>query len=255
MRTIDLNADVGEGLATDAELISLVTSANIACGGHAGDENAIHDSVIAAIEGGVAIGAHPGHADRQHFGRREIAVTPGALAALVDEQIETLHFYAFTLTGWTLKYLKLHGALYHQTGRDRSLADAVIAAASRYTFGPLPILGQAGSALEAAAKDAGLPFFAEAFADRAYRDDGTLAPRSLPGAVLTDEAAVVAQAVRLARDGVAVALSGKEIPMRSDSICLHGDGENAVPLARAVRAALEAEGITLRAFTTQGDTE
>jgi UPF0271 protein len=117
-------------------------------------------------------------------------------------------------------------------------------------MGALPILGQAGSALETAAKDAGVPFYAEAFADRAYLDDGTLAPRSLPGAVLNGEASVVAQAVRLARDGVVTSLSGKEIPVRCDSICLHGDGANAVALARAVRVAIEAEGITLRAFTS-----
>jgi UPF0271 protein len=249
MNKIDLNADVGEGLATDAELIPLVTSANIACGGHAGDDETMSDAIVAAYSAGTVIGVHPGYCDRANFGRVELSVTATEVLIVVAEQITHLGAVARS-HDQALSYLKLHGALYHQAGRDRSLADAVVTIASRHTFGPLPILGQAGTALEAAANDAGLPFFAEAFADRAYLDDGSLAPRSLPGAVLTDEAAVVAQAVQLARDGVAISLSGKEVAVRCDSICLHGDGANAVALARAVRAALEAEGITLRAFTS-----
>jgi UPF0271 protein len=249
MNTIDLNADVGEGLATDAELIPLVTSANIACGGHAGDDHTMSDAIVAAYSAGAAIGAHPGYPDRENFGRRELLVSPSEVEQFVTEQISRINAIA-NRHGQDLSYLKLHGALYHQAGRDRALAEAVVAAASRHAATPLPILGQAGSALEAAAKDAGVPFYPEAFADRAYLDDGSLAPRSLPGAVLTDEAAVVAQAVRLARDGVAVSLGGKEIPVRCDSICLHGDGTNAVALARAVRAAIEAEGIALRAFAS-----
>ena len=247
MKTIDLNADVGEGLATDAELISLVTSANIACGGHAGDDHSMSDAIVAAYSAGAAIGAHPGHPDRDHFGRRELPVTPSEVEKVVTEQVQRLNAIA-SRHGQDISYLKLHGALYHQAGRDPALAQAVVAGASRNTFGPLSILGQASSALEAAARDAGLSFFAEAFADRAYLDDGTLAPRSFRGAVLTDEAAVVAQAVRLARDGVVVSLSGKEIPVRCDSLCLHGDGANAVALARAARSAIEAEGMVLRAF-------
>jgi UPF0271 protein len=249
MKTIDLNADVGEGLATDAELIPLVTSANIACGGHAGDTGTMYNTAANAFDERIAMGAHPGHVDPENFGRRELPITASELHHLLLEQLDAITFATTTL-GEFVKYLKLHGALYHQAGRDAELARAVVAAALQYENGPLPILGQAGSALEAAAKEAGLPFYAEAFADRAYLDDGSLAPRSLPGAVVTDEAAVVAQAVRLARDGVAVSLSGKEIPVRCDSICLHGDGANAVPLARTVRAALEAEGIALRAFAS-----
>lgn len=249
MKTIDLNADVGEGLATDAELIPLVSSANIACGGHAGDDHTMSDAIVAAYSAGAAIGAHPGHRDRENFGRIELAVTAAETIDIVSEQISQLGAVA-RHHDQELSYLKLHGALYHQAGRDFELARAVVAAALQYENGPLPILGQAGSALEAAAKDGGLPFFAEAFADRAYLDDGTLAPRSLPGAVLTDETEVVAQAVRLARDSVAVSLNGREIPVRCDSICLHGDGANAVALARAVRSALEAVGIKLRAFTS-----
>lgn len=249
MKSIDLNADVGEGLATDAELIPLVTSANIACGGHAGDDETMSDAIVAAYSAGAAIGAHPGYCDRENFGRAELAVTAAEVLFVVAEQITHLGAVARN-HDQALSYLKLHGALYHQAGRDRSLADAVVTIASRHTFGPLPILGPAGSALEAAAKNANLPFFAEAFADRAYLDDGSLAPRSLAGAVLTNEIAVIAQALRLAHDSIAVSIDGKEIPVRCDSICLHGDGANAVTLARAVRAALEAEGITLRAFTS-----
>jgi UPF0271 protein len=249
MKTIDLNADVGEGHATDAELIPLVTSANIACGGHAGDDHTMSDAIVAAYSAGAAIGAHPGSPDRENFGRHELQFTSSAVKQFVSEQVARLSAIA-NRHGQDISYLKLHGALYHQAGRDRALAEAVVAVASRHVATPLPILGQAGSALEAAAKDIGLQFYAEAFADRAYLDDGTLAPRSLPGAVLTDEAAVVAQAVRLARVGVAVSLGGKEIPVRCDSICLHGDGANAVALARAVRAAIEAEGIALRAFAS-----
>lgn len=249
MKTIDLNADVGEGLATDAELIPLVTSANIACGGHAGDDHSMAEAIVAAYSAGAAIGAHPGYPDRENFGRVEWPVTPSQIEEYVGQQLRDLNAVA-QAHGQDLDYLKLHGALYHQAGRDHALAEAVVSVASRRPIGPLPILGLAGSALDKAAQEAGIPFYAEAFADRAYLDDGTLAPRSQPGALLTDEAAVVAQVVRLARDGAAVSLSGKEIAVRCDSICLHGDGENAVALARAVRAALEAEGITLRAFTS-----
>jgi UPF0271 protein len=249
MKTIDLNADVGEGLATDAELIPLVTSANIACGGHAGDQDSMYGAIYEAYSTGAKIGAHPGFPDRENFGRLEMPASAAQVEDHVDEQVHALNLIAH-IQGQVLSYLKLHGALYHQAGRDRTLAEAVVTVASRYYMGPLPILGQAGSALEAAAKYRGVPFYAEAFADRAYLDDGTLAPRSLPGAVLTDETAVTAQAVRLAREGVAISLSGKEIPVHCDSICLHGDGANAVALARVVRAALEAEGIALRAFAS-----
>lgn len=247
MRTIDLNADVGEGLASDAELIPLVTSVNIACGGHAGDDDSMQHALCAAFAGGAIVGAHPGHADPEHFGRRDHVTIPTRVEALVRDQLARLDAIARRL-GVDVAYLKPHGALYHQAGRDRALAEAVVAAAARRAPDALAILGQAGSALEAAAKADGLPFFAEAFADRAYLDDGSLAPRGLPGAVLTDEDAVVAQAVRLARDGVALSLSDREISVRCDSLCLHGDGVNAVALAHRLRAALLAEGISLRAF-------
>ncbi|TWU00298.1 LamB/YcsF family protein [Botrimarina colliarenosi] len=247
MPTIDLNADVGEGAGNDAELIPLVTSANIACGGHAGDALTMAAAVRWAIDHGVAIGAHPGHEDREHFGRQEIAITPDALRRLLFAQVDRLHSVAAGLGG-EVRYVKLHGALYHQTGRDAALAAAVVAFVHDYHT-PLALLGQAGTALQEAADRADVAYFAEAFADRAYLDDGTLAPRSLPGAMLASESAVVAQAGRLARDGVAVSMSGKEIAIRCDSLCLHGDGANAVELTRAVRAALEAEGITLRAFS------
>jgi UPF0271 protein len=239
---VDLNCDLGEGAKHDAALMPLVSSANIACGGHAGDEATMAATVALARRHGVAIGAHPGHADREHFGRRELPISPAAAAGLVVEQVARLEAVA----GEPPRHVKLHGSLYHQAARDEPLAAAVSEAiAARW---PRMILfTPAGSRLVAVARARGLRVAAEAFIDRAYAADGSLVPRSQPGAVLADPAASAARAVRLVREGVVEAIDGATLPLAADTLCLHGDGPDPVGLSKAVRGALEAAGITVRA--------
>ncbi len=234
MRTIDLNADVGEGSPHDAELIPLVTSANIACGGHAGDEDSMYDAVMFAISSGTKIGAHPGHTDRQHFGRREQNISPSELRQLLNNQIESLELQAWDIQGEPIRYLKLHGALYHQAGRDRELARAVVEIVKRYWAKPFAVVGQTGSILEQEAELAGIRFIREAFPDRRYLKDGSLSPRSEPDSVLSNPHEIADQAVRLAQD--------------HDSLCLHGDEPRAIENAIAMREALLSQGFQIRSF-------
>ncbi len=245
-RTIDLNADVGEGAPHDAELIPLITSASIACGAHAGDERTMHAAARLAVAAGVAIGAHPGHADREHFGRRELPITPAEAADLVADQYTRLAGVV-EACGGRVQYVKPHGALYHQAGRGTAIAAAIADRVAQLADG-LALLAQPGSALEGAAHSAGVPFYAEAFADRAYQSDGSLAPRALTGAVLDDPAQAAAQAAALAARGEAATIEGRTISVRCDSLCLHGDGPNAAALAAAVRTGLQASGVFLRPF-------
>ncbi|MEQ8847980.1 5-oxoprolinase subunit PxpA [Botrimarina sp.] len=247
MRTIDLNADVGEGFATDAELIPLLTSANIACGGHAGDQRSMAAAVRRAVESGVAIGAHPGHEDRAHFGRRELPITPRELIDLLNGQVDRLHAIADGLGG-RVSYLKLHGALYHQVGRDEALADAAIDFVICYHT-PLSVLGRNGSQLARAADHADVPFYAEAFADRAYSPDGALVSRDSPAAVLGDTDAIANQVHELIHVGEALVINREARFCEIESLCLHGDHPSALENAVAVRTALCQAGCTLRAFS------
>lgn len=233
-RTIDLNADVGEGVGDDDAIIPHVTSVNVACGAHAGDERAMAAAVRAAIEAGATIGAHPGHADRHGFGRVEIPITPAEAAALVRAQIERLEAVVRQYDA-RVGYLKPHGALYHQIARDAELAEAVVAVAKQKS---LAILGPPRSALQRAAENAGIRSYSEAFADRRYLDDGQLMPRSTLGAVLTDPAEVVRHAIDLAEN------------TEADSLCLHGDNPAAAELAAAVRRALGENTIAVRPFVS-----
>ena len=237
---IDLKCDLGEGGSHDADLMSLVSSVNVACGGHAGDANTMARAVGLARRHGVAIGAHPGHLDREHFGRRELPITPAALEALVEGQVAAL----VAVLGGPPRHLKLHGGLYHQAGRDSDLAAAVVTAAtSRW---PESILVAAvGSRLAEVARQRGSPVACEAFLDRAYRADGTLLPRTEPGALIVDPRAAAARAVRLACDGVVEAIDGTVLELWPDTLCIHGDGPDPVGFAREVRAALAAAGITV----------
>ena len=235
---VDLNADVGEGFATDSALVSLVTSANVACGFHAGDEATMRAVCEASVAAGVAIGAHVSYRDREGFGRRDLAVDAETVAAETGEQIEALQAAA-TTAGGRVAYLKPHGALYHRASADSECAAALIAAAAEAADGPLAVLGFPGSSLLARAREAGLLAVAEGFADRAYATDGTLRPRSEPGSVLSaDEAALQALALAQGRLGGGVR-----------SICLHGDTDSAAELAAQVRGALLAAGVELRPFT------
>lgn len=235
-RRIDLNADVGEGGAGDAALFaSGITSANVACGAHAGDERTMAAACALAARHGVALGAHPGFADREHFGRREPVAKPGlaALGILLAEQLQALRRHA-DAAGVAIRHVKPHGALYHFLNREPE--HALLFAGSMRSLAPgAAVFGPPAGALREAAEAAGLRFVAEGFIDRAYRADGTLVPRGEPGALLHDEAAAVAQALALAGTG------------RFGTLCVHGDGPEALRLLVAARSALQAAGIGLAA--------
>jgi UPF0271 protein len=245
-RGIDLTADVGEGALTDAALVPLVSSANVCAGAHAGDPRLMADTVRLAVRHGVAVGAHPGHADREHVGRRPLAVSPAEAAAVVHAQIEAVA----AIVGRDLHHVKLHGGLYHQVGGDPALAEAVAAMLAARWPG-LVVYAAAGSVFAEVARGHGLAVAREAFIDRGYRADGTLVPRGAAGATLDDPATAAARSVRLAIDGVVRAADGSDIPIAADTLCIHGDGPRAVEIAAAVRAALAAAGVEIRAPTAR----
>lgn len=251
MATIDLNADLGEAfgiypMPADAALLDLVTSANVACGFHAGDPQVMRRTVAAAARAGVAIGAHPAYPDLQGFGRRELGATPQEIAADVIYQIGALMGFC-RAEGVPLRYVKPHGALYHRAARDADVARA-IAEAVRAVDPGLWLLGPGGSELLRQGEAVGLRVAAEAFIDRAYRPDGSLVPRREPGAVIHDVAAAVEQAVELVRDGQVTAVDGTRVAVRADSLCVHGDTPQALELVRTVRARFAAAGLTLAPF-------
>lgn len=250
--TIDLNADLGEGfgcwrLTDDEALLACVTSANVACGFHAGDPATMRRVCESAAAHGVRIGAQVSYRDLAGFGRRAMDVPADELAAEVAYQIGALDVFA-RAAGLRVSYVKPHGALYNRVVHDREQAAAVVAGV-RLAGPSLPVLGLPSSAVHAAADEAGLPTVTEAFADRAYTGAGTLVPRSEPGSVLTDPDRVVQRSVRLARDGEVTAADGRELQLRARSLCLHGDTPDAARLARRIRQELDAAGIAVRAFT------
>ncbi|MFI8853465.1 5-oxoprolinase subunit PxpA [Streptomyces sp. 891-h] len=256
-RKIDLNADLGEGfgrwqLTDDEALLASVTSANVACGFHAGDPVTMRRVCELAAERGVRIGAQVSYRDLAGFGRRAMDVPAAELAAEVAYQIGALEVFA-RAAGVGVAYVKPHGALYNRVVRDAEQAAAVVAGvrlsgAATGDGAPLPVLGLPGSRLLAAAADAGLPTVEEAFADRAYRPDGTLVPRTEPGAVLHDPEEVVKRSVRLARDGEIVAADGTVLPAGARSLCVHGDTPAAARLAHRIRGELATAGVLVRAF-------
>jgi UPF0271 protein len=250
---IDLNADLGEGfgawsLGDDDALLDVVTSANVACGFHAGDPVTMRRVCAGAAQRGVAVGAQVGYRDLAGFGRRRMDIAHADLLADVLYQIGALQAFA-RAAGTRVRYVKPHGALYNTAADDDAQAGAIAAAVAAADSG-LPILGLPGSALADAAAAHGVGFVAEAFADRAYLPSGRLVPRSASGAVRTEEAAVVDQAVSIAREGQVRANDGSLVAVSARSLCLHGDTPGAVALARAVRAALAEHGIAVAAFTT-----
>ena len=244
--TVDLNADIGEGdAATDAALLGIVSSGNIACGGHAGDTVSMRHTVALARARGVAIGGHPSYPDREGFGRRAIALGPEPLAAALRGQLTALAAVVVA-AGARLAHVKPHGALYNRAAVDDDVATVV--ADTVRAFDPrLILVGLSGSALVRAGQRAGLATASEVFADRGYESDGTLIPRDRPGALLDDPPTVAARAVRMVTAGLVTAADGHDIPIRADTICIHGDAPHAVALARAVRTALAAAGITIAA--------
>ncbi len=250
-RCIDFNCDLGEG-CDDAAVMPYIRSANIACGGHAGDAITMAQTIALCIEHGVAIGAHPSFDDREHFGRREIALEPDAIHALVLLQVRAL-MVAAEQQDAHVHHVKPHGALYNMSARDPAIADA-IARAARDADPALSLVGLSGSALPAAGESAGLRVLHEVFAERHYEANGTLTPRSHPDAVIDDLDAALAQVRSLVRDGWVTARTGERIALQADTLCLHGDRPDAAEFARAVRATLHPEQIAVKPQSTTNRT-
>jgi UPF0271 protein len=251
--SIDLNADLGEhdgsGYATDLALLDVVSSASIACGAHAGSPDVMRSTVSAALERGVSIGAHPGYPDRQGFGRRELGMT---VTDILDSFARQLDLIARCCTseGARLGYVKPHGALYNRAVKDRELAHELAAHVAHFDES-LAMLALAGSMLEQESRSSGLAVAREAFIDRAYLDDGTLVPRDREGAVIDDAVAAAARAVEMARGGAIATIDGTLIRIAADSLCVHGDSQNALPTIRLAKANLEAAGFAVRAFSAK----
>ena len=248
---IDLNSDLGESfgrwtLGDDAALMKSISSANVACGFHAGDPGVMRDTVRLARDHGVAVGAHPGLPDLAGFGRRNMAVTAKEVEDLVVYQIGALAAIA-SAERVRLQHVKVHGALYNMAVKDRVLADAIAAAVCAVDR-RLALFALPGTELAHAAEAAGLRLAREGFADRAYEPDGSLTPRSKPGSVIHSPRDVIERAVRMARDGRVRAVDGSDIAMRVDTLCTHGDTPGSHELVRQLRAGLEAEGITVKAI-------
>ena len=242
MKRIDLNCDLGEGAGHDAELMPLISSANIACGAHAGNLETIIETVELAVKHRVMIGAHPGYFDLENFGRSERTITPQEAGRIVLMQVEQL----FEIAGPRLRHVKLHGALYNQVSRDPLLADGVVSDLARL-WPDLILFALAGSQLARLASARGLRVAEEVFADRTYQRDGSLTPRSEPNAIITDENAAVAQVLRMVRDGAVQATDGTKVPIAAETICLHGDNPEGVEFARALRGSLEKNGVSIQA--------
>ena len=251
MKTVDLNADLGESfgaytIGCDETIIPLITTANIACGYHAGDAQVMAKSVRLCRENGTALGAHPGLPDLVGFGRRVMKVTPEEARNDVLYQVGALSAIAHA-EGLTLHHVKLHGALYNMAATDYALSKAIFEGLK--AFDPnLTMLVLSGSEMQKAAEDLGMKTACEVFADRAYMADGSLVPRSMPGSMITDENEAVRRTVRMVKEGIVTAIDGSDVPVRADSVCVHGDGEKALLFTRRLKEALENEGITLRTF-------
>lgn len=247
-RTIDLNSDLGEGfgpfqVGADSALFPLISSANIACGYHGGDARMMEMTVARAVAAGVGIGAHPGFPDRLGFGRRAMQCTPAEIRADVIYQIGSLAAFC-AAAGTFMQHVKAHGALYNQAVHDPQVATAIAEAVAAVDPGLL-FFAIPGSELAIAGERAGLTVFREAFADRAYLVDGSLVPRSRPGAVIEDHELVASRMVRLVREGVVETIDGETIAMEADTICIHSDTPTAIDLAEAITRRFAIEGVVI----------
>lgn len=248
MNKIDLNCDLGESfgnykLGLDEEVIKYISSANIACGYHASDPLVMSQSVKSAKENGVAVGAHPGFPDLMGFGRRNMSVQPNEAKAYVQYQVGALSAFC-RANGVKLCHVKPHGALYNMAGKDYALSKAICEGI--YEIDPdIILLGLSGSQMLKAAADTGLRCAMEVFADRAYEEDGSLVARTKPGAVITDENESIGRVIGMVKNGTVTAITGKEIPIQAQSVCVHGDGVKALEFVKKIKAALENEGIEI----------
>jgi|SRR5581483_895992 len=244
MPSIDLNCDLGEGSGHDAELMSCISSANIACGAHAGSLETMIETIELARKHRVALGAHPGYFDLENFGRQERPIAPEEASRLVLMQVEQF----FEVAEQDMHHVKLHGALYNQVSREPALAEAVAADLARL-WPQLIVFALAGSVFAQAAQARGLRVAAEVFADRTYQPDGSLTPRTQLNALIHEETAAVAQALRLATEGRVRATDGRDLALAADTICVHGDGPQAVAFARRLKEAFRAAGVRVRRFS------
>ncbi|HKG68043.1 MAG TPA: 5-oxoprolinase subunit PxpA [Segetibacter sp.] len=247
MITIDVNCDMGEGIENDEALMPFITSANIACGYHAGDETTMRSTVMMAKKALVAIGAHPSFLDRENFGRTEIKdITPQQVYDLVIAQLASIHKIVIECNAH-LHHVKPHGALYNMAAKDPALSMAI--AHAIYDFDKAQVLfGLSGSYLISEAKAMGIKTASEVFADRTYQDDGNLTPRTKLNALIEDEERAIGQVIQMIKKGTVTATSGKEVPILAETICLHGDGKNAVAFASAINKRLIAEKITIKSM-------
>jgi UPF0271 protein len=251
MSFVDLNSDLGESFGTytignDAEILKHVTSANIACGFHAGDPDVMEKTVTLAVANGVAIGAHPGMPDLVGFGRRKLDIKPSEAYSMVVYQVGALAAFAHA-HGVKLQHVKPHGALYNMAGKDAALAQAIAKAV--HDVNPnLILFGLAGSQLIKQGEAAGLKTASEVFADRTYQPDGSLTPRSQPDAMVTDEDESIARILRMVKEGVVRCQNGTDIPVQADTICVHGDGAKALAFTERIHSALVAEGVEVKSF-------
>ena len=251
MPHIDLNCDLGESfgaytIGMDEKVIPFITSANVACGFHAGDPLVMQRTVALCKQSGAAVGAHPGFPDQQGFGRRQMKLTPAEAKACVQYQIGALKAFC-DAAGVPLHHVKPHGALYNMAGKDRVLADAICAAVKESAPGAV-LLALSGSEMVKAAQAIGLPVANEVFADRGYRPDGSLVPRGTPGAMIEDEDEAIARVIRMVTEGKVTANDGTDIAIQADSVCVHGDGPKALAFVEKIGAALQAAGVELKAF-------
>ena len=244
MVTVDLNSDLGEGAGTEGDIMPFITSANIACGAHAGDDRSMRDTIRIAIADHVAPGAHPGYRDRANFGRTALDIAPDALIADLVAQVETLARIA-RAEGTSLAHVKAHGALYNTAQRDETVANAIVQAVKR-AAPDLILFVFPSSAVERAARAAGLRVAREGFIDRAYEPDGSLRSRTKPDALITDPQRAAAQALSFVTDGGVRAHDGTFLEQGVDTLCVHGDTPGAAAILRSARAALVAAGVAIR---------
>lgn len=248
MKKVDLNCDLGESFGTyhlgmDEEVLAFISSANVACGFHASDPSVMKKTVHMAAQQGAAVGAHPGYPDLVGFGRRNMNVSPADAKAMVMYQVGALDAFC-RAEKISMQHVKPHGAMYNMAGKDAALAHAICEGI--YEVNPdLILLGLAGSQLILAAQDTGLKVAREVFADRAYEEDGSLVARAKQGAMITDEDEAIARVISMVKNGTVTAITGKEIEVQADSICVHGDGLKALAFVQKIRTALEAEKIAI----------
>jgi 5-oxoprolinase (ATP-hydrolysing) subunit A len=247
MMTIDLNCDLGEGMDTDEQIIPLISSANIACGFHAGNEKIMEQTIALCLQHKVAIGAHPSWPGKENFGRTEMQMDEAELYNIVTEQLYQLTNIA-SKQGAIVRHVKPHGALYNQSAKDKSIA-ATIAKAVKDVNPQLILFGLSGGLSISEAKKINLKTASEVFADRTYNEDGSLTSRLLPNAMIHDEAAAIKQALQMIKEKTVTSVSGKIIPVTADTICIHGDGPTALPFAKAISTSLQQLNIVIKAVS------